>query len=134
MISIVIITHGNLGRELIKTAEQIVGAQSAITAVSLIKEDLPTLCQQIGALLDSMDSPEGTLILTDMLGGTPCNASLPFSTKHHIEIISGVNLYMVLSALLNRANLGLAELAKRVIHDGQKNIANARELFLKRMQ
>jgi PTS system mannose-specific IIA component len=134
MIKLLIITHGNLGREVLVTAENIVGKQEDVQVVNVTREDLQTMCRQTGEILNAIENPEGTLVLTDMLGGTPCNACLPFSTDHKIEIITGLNLYMMLSALLNRRTLALDELAKKVLCDGQKNIANAREIFLNKLR
>ena len=69
-----------------------------------------------------------------MLGGTPCNACLPYSNNDKVEIVSGVNLYMLLSAFINRKNMSVKDLAAKVISDGQKNIANAKDLFLKKLK
>ena len=77
---------------------------------------------------------QSLLILTDMFGGTPCNSSVPFCTVHHVEIVTGTNLYMVISSFINRKIMPLEELAKKVIDDGKKNIANAKELFLKKLK
>lgn len=135
MISVMIITHGALGQELRRTAELIIGKQDDTEVLTLTPQDsLATMSKRIGEILDRTASPDGTLILTDMLGGTPCNASLPFSTTHQIEIISGLNLYMLIAAFMNRPHLPLADLAQKVLHDGQKNIANAREIFLSKLK
>jgi PTS system mannose-specific IIA component len=135
MIRILIITHGELGKELVKTAEIIVGKQEEVEVLGLTQQDsLVSMCKRTGEILDKMNSTDGTLILTDMLGGTPCNSSLPFSTSHKIEIISGVNLYMMLSSFLNRNTMKLEDLAQKVLMDGQKNIANAKEIFLKKLK
>lgn len=135
MIGIMIITHGELGKEMRRTAELIIGTQDDTEVLTLTPQDsLATMSKRIGEILDRAAPPEGTLILTDMLGGTPCNASLPFSTTHQIEIISGLNLYMLIAAFMNRPHLPLAELARKVLLDGQKNIANAREIFLSKLK
>jgi len=85
-------------------------------------------------MLQGMAGTDGVLIMTDMLGGTPCNACLPLCTTYKIEIISGLNLYMLLSAFINRKNMPLEELVKKVISDGIKSIANAKEIFLQKMK
>jgi PTS system mannose-specific IIA component len=89
---------------------------------------------RVGEILKNIQNSDGTLILTDMLGGTPCNACLPFSTDYKIEIVSGMNLYMLLSAFINRSNLDLKGLTIKAISDGQRNIANAKEIFLKKLK
>jgi len=135
MIKILIITHGELGREMLRTAETIIGVQEEIDAITLTPQDsLATMSARVGEILKGIKSSDGTLILTDMLGGTPCNACLPFSTDYNIEIVSGVNLYMLLSSLINRTHLDLKGLAVKVISDGQRNIANAKDIFLRKLK
>jgi mannose PTS system EIIA component len=135
MIRILIITHGELGREMLRTAEMIIGKQEDVDTLTLTAQDsLATMNVRVGEILKNIKNSEGTLILTDMLGGTPCNACLPFSTDYNIEIVSGTNLYMLLSAFINRANLDLKGLAVKVISDGQRNIANAKDIFLKKLK
>jgi mannose PTS system EIIA component len=134
MIKILVITHGNLGKVFIETAESIVGQQQDANYLNLAAEDsLSSLSQRTEEYLQSHQEQDGVLILTDMLGGTPCNACLPLSTKYKVEIISGINLYMLLSAFLNRNSLPLEELAKKVIIDGKKNIINIKEIFMKKL-
>jgi len=135
MIKILIITHGDLGREMLRTAEMIIGKQEEVETLTLTSQDsLATMHARVGEILKNINNAEGVLILTDMLGGTPCNACLPFSTDYNIEIVSGLNLYMLLSSFINRAHLDLKGLAVKVISDGQRNIANAKEIFLKKLK
>ncbi len=131
MIKIIIFTHGDLGQELLKTAESIVGKQKDALVFSLRVEDsLNSICKKFGELLDQNKNDDGILILTDMKGGTPCNASLPFSKDEKIEIVTGINLYMLISSFMNRPKLNINELAKKVIEDAKRNITNAKETFL----
>ncbi len=135
MIKILIITHGELGKEMLRTAEMIIGKQEEVEAMTLTTQDsLATMHARVGEILKGITTSDGTLILTDMLGGTPCNACLPFSTDYNIEIVSGLNLYMLLSALINRTHIDIKGLAVKVISDGQRNIANAKEIFLKKLK
>ncbi|MGA2090001.1 MAG: PTS sugar transporter [Endomicrobiales bacterium] len=135
MINILLITHGNLGQELLSTASLIIGQQTDVTVLSLSGQDsLSTMIAKTGEVLATMPGQDGTLIFTDMLGGTPCNASLAFAADYPIVIVTGVNLYMLISACTNRTTLNLQELAAKVIADGKKNIANAKEIFLKRIK
>lgn len=134
MIKIIIMTHGDLGKELIRTSESIIGRQENFIILGLSQEDsLAAMCQRVKDVLE-INSKDGALVLTDMLGGTPCNACLPFSRDYKVEIITGVNLYMVISSFVNRASMSLEELSKKVMADGKKNIANAKELFVKKME
>ncbi|MBN1823600.1 MAG: hypothetical protein JW803_04710 [Endomicrobiales bacterium] len=135
MIKILIITHGELGMEMIKTAELIVGKQEDVETLSLTQMDsLAGMCKRVEEELSKIKSEEGILILTDMLGGTPCNACLPFCKDYNIEIITGLNLYMLISAFISRGQLRLPDLASKILSDGQKNIANAKEIFLKKLK
>jgi PTS system mannose-specific IIA component len=134
MIQIIIITNGELGGELVRTAEGIVGRQEGITVVTLKPEDsLATMCERTESIIRSIPPEDGALIMTDMLGGTPCNACLPFSQHGGVEIVSGVNLSMLLSAFINRRVLNLDQLVKKVMHDGVRSIANAKEMFMKKL-
>lgn len=134
MVKIVIITHGNMGKELLTTAENILGKQEETVVVSLGSDSLNSLCGQTEEILKQVNAEKGALILTDMLGGTPCNACLPFCGQYNIEIVSGINLYMLLSSFMNRSKMPVKELADKVIQDGRKNIANAKEIFLQRLK
>jgi mannose PTS system EIIA component len=135
MIRILIITHGELGKEMLKTAEMIIGKQEEVDTLTLSAQDsLATMHARVGDILKSINNSDGTLILTDMLGGTPCNAALPFSTDYNIEIVSGLNLYMLLSSFINRSHLDLKGLTVKALSDGQRNIANAKEIFLKKLK
>jgi PTS system mannose-specific IIA component len=134
MIKIIVITHGQLGSELIRTAESIVGKQEeAIILTLYANESLSTMCERVGEAIKDTDE-SGALIMTDMLGGTPCNACLPFCNTNNIEVVSGVNLYMILSSFINRNHMPLKDLASKVINDGKKSINNAKEIFLKKLK
>ena len=89
MINILIISHCDLTKELIKTTEVIVGKQENIFYIeqNIKDENLASLQQKIGEILKKINNESGTLILTDMLGGTPCNASILLSKNFNIEII-----------------------------------------------
>jgi len=135
MLRIVVITHGNFGMELLRTAEGIVGPQPDAVVITLNPhESLSGLCERVGQTVQVIANPDGILVLTDMLGGTPCNACLPFCAQARMEIISGVNLYMLLSAFINSKALSVEELAKKVVNDGKKNITNAKETFMARLE
>lgn len=134
MIKILVITHGRFGEEIVRTAESIVGRQEGVTVLVLNHdESLATMCKKTEQHL-APPEPDGILILTDMLGGTPCNACLPYCTADTVEIVSGLNLYMLLSAFMNRGHLKVQDLAKKVLGDGRKSVANAKEIFLQKLK
>ncbi|HBU68858.1 MAG TPA: PTS galactitol transporter subunit IIBC [Elusimicrobia bacterium] len=135
MIKILVITHGSFGTEMVRTAENIVGKQDHVGVIAVNPEDsLSIMCKRTAETLESMESDKGILIFTDMLGGTPCNACLPYSINKNVEIVSGVNLYMLLSAFINRKNMDIKELVKKVLADGAKSITNAKELLIQKMK
>ena len=137
MINILIISHCDLTKELIKTTEVIAGKQENIFYIeqNIKDENLASLQQKIGEILKKINNESGTLILTDMLGGTPCNASILLSKNFNIEILTGVNLPMILSAVFaSRTAQTAKDLADKVLADGKKSIVNAKHMLLERMK
>lgn len=137
MIKILIVSHCGLTEELIKTAEVIAGKQENLFSIQKTIDDdnLCSLQERISKILEEINDEKGTLILTDMLGGTPCNASVPMCQKFNIEVLTGVNLPMLLSALFtSRTAANVKELADKVLSDSKKSIVNAKELLLERLK
>jgi mannose PTS system EIIA component len=97
MIGKLILTHGGLARELLSAAQTISGRLSNFEAVSLDWNDgIEEAKAQISAAIERLDQGQGVLILTDMYGGTPCNVATAFQQVGKVEILTGVNLPMVL--------------------------------------
>ncbi|MDR1696439.1 MAG: PTS sugar transporter subunit IIA [Endomicrobium sp.] len=136
MIKIVIAAHGELAKELVNSAEMIAGKQPNLYAVNRGANDsLSQMQERIDSLLKSINEDDGVLILVDMIGGTPCNASAPMCRAFNTEVVAGVNLPMVLSALFACKTVGsAAELADKVLLDGQKSVINVKKLLLSRMK
>ncbi|MFA5975887.1 MAG: hypothetical protein WC859_06935 [Elusimicrobiota bacterium] len=134
MIGLIIITHGHFGRELLRTAEDIVGRQGHAVALSVTSEmGIDNLSAALESAFKTIDAPEGCLILVDMIGGTPCNSALLKTRSLPHEVVSGVNLYMMISSFTHRQMLDLKALATRVMEDGRKSIVLPKELLLKRL-
>ena len=130
MIGILVITHGELGRELIKAAEFIMGRREQITSLSVVSQTQPDqLSRQIKEAIQQVGGPEGVLVLTDMFGGTPNNISLTLWEEGKVEVATGVNLPMVIKALTSREKLSLVELASQVCSAGREAISVAGELL-----
>jgi PTS system mannose-specific IIA component len=127
MIGILIVTHSRLGEALIEAAELIVGSRpEAAAAVSIdLTQNVDRLRQKIADGLRQIRANEGTLILTDMFGGTPSNLSYSFLEEGRVEVISGVNLPMVIKALNARGKKPLPELAVELEAYGKKSISLA---------
>src|SRR5689334_12705459 len=103
MISIIIITHGQFGQELLRTAQDISGRQESVAALSVLPDTgVEGVSQALQETMQRFAAPEGALILVDMLGGTPCNTALLKTKDLNAEIVTGVNLYMVLSSFTHR--------------------------------
>jgi len=133
MIPLLIVTHGRFGEELLKTAEGIAGKQEKVEAITLLSsESKEALKEKILDSLQRLESKNGLLIFTDMVGGTPCNISLPIAKEEPIEVITGINLNMLTSAFAHRGHLNRFELAQKVSEDGRRAIVNAKEVFLKK--
>lgn len=127
MIGIVIVTHGRLGDSLVETAEFILGSRiEAITAVSInINEAPDELRGKIVRGIKTVSRKKGTLILTDMFGGTPSNLSYSFLEEGKIEVLSGVNLPILLKAVNSREKMELTKLSEILEIYGKKSISLA---------
>ena len=131
MIGVLIITHGNLGHELIKAAEMIKGDTRGIIPVSLdAKTGVDDIKKEIISAIKKADSGEGVLIMTDLFGGTPSNISLSFLKEEKVEVVTGVNLPMLLKISdIREEKKKLAEFANLVKVYGRKNIYLASEIL-----
>jgi len=127
MIGIVIVTHSGLGEALIQTAESVLEQPlEATTAVSVdLKESADKLRKKIGAGIKRVDEGDGVLILTDMFGGTPSNLSLSFLEEGRIDVLTGVNLPVLIRAAKMRKDNGLSKLAESIQTYGKKSISLA---------
>ena len=131
MIGILLVTHGKLAEELRAAALTIQPEIAAIVAVALewneIGEDAR---ERIAAGLTEADRGEGAVILTDMFGGTPTNLTLSFLKKDRVEIVTGVNLPMVLKcATLQDSGKPVGEIARLARDRGQRSICVASDLL-----
>jgi PTS system mannose-specific IIA component len=136
MVGVVIVTHCHLAEELIAAAELVVGEElKQFYPVSIDpKEDSEEIREKIIAAIRKVDGGGGVLILTDMYGGTPSNISLSFLEEKRIEVITGVNLPMLLKLATYKNEMSLEELAFFITDYGQKNINLASEVLKKRVE
>ena len=128
MIGIVIVRQSQLGDALIGAAEFIIGNRpEAIESVSIdLSESAEKLRAKIARGIKKVEGQEGILILTDMFGGTPSNLSYSFLEEGHIEVLSGVNLpILIQAASLRDKNMKLDELAANLEVFGKKSISLA---------
>ncbi len=131
MIGIIIVTHHSLARHLKETAEQIVGPLPEIESFSISQQDdVEEVKKNLGAAINRMKKNGlDVMILTDMFGGTPSNISLSFFEPERVEIISGVNLPMVLKLAAEQQKQNLSELTNYITEYGRKNIFSAIEFL-----
>ncbi len=134
MIGVLITTHGNLGSELIKAAELIRGSLKGIIPISVDQtKGVEDLKKEISAAMKKLDQGQGVLILTDLFGGTPSNISLSFMKEGKVEVITGVNLPMLLKLPDIREGMSLKEFAQNIKDYGIKNISLASEILNKKV-
>ncbi len=126
----VIVSHGQVAGELLAAAEAVVGTLSHITAVSIgWHDDVETAKDEIARAIAKVSEGAGVLLLTDMFGGTPTNISAMFIKENEVEIVTGVNLPMVIKLASQNKELTLIELAKDVEEQGKQAIYRTSELL-----
>lgn len=129
MIGIVVATHGNLGIELLESAQMIIGPVKNACPVSVTPDkSMEDIRSAISDAVDEVGTDgHGVMIVTDMFGGTPANVSMTFLESENIEILTGVNLPMLLKFFNSQESLGLDELAGILKSYGRQSIALASE-------
>ena len=127
MIGILLVTHANLGSTLIETVEFILASQQDhLSSVSInIKEDPDSLRKKIKKEISKVKTENGVIILTDMFGGTPSNISYSFLEEGQVEVISGVNLPILLKAVTSRTKMNMETLTLALVEHGKKSISLA---------
>jgi len=134
MVGVVVVTHGNLSRDLLEVTELIVGACPNIVPVTIAPEEgISDIAKKVESAIKDADKGTGTLILTDLFGGTPSNVSLSFLEENKVEVLSGVNLPMMIKIATHSEHSGLKELSKLAKNAGKKNISLASEIMRKKV-
>ena len=129
-IGVVIVTHYRLGDEFLQALRLIVPEAPEFYAVAIEPtQSVEEMRSRIAAALEAADRGEGVLILTDMFGGTPSNISLSFLEEHHVEVVTGVNLPMLIKLATLGESKSLEDLAAFIKQYGQRNISVASELL-----
>lgn len=133
MIGLVVATHGHLGSELLASVEMIIGPVRNARSVSITQDNsMEDIRAAIDKAVKEVDADgAGVIIVTDMFGGTPANVSMTFLEAQSVEVLTGVNLPILLKFFNSQENLGLDELAGILKSYGQQSIALASE-YLKR--
>ena len=126
MIGALVVTHGQLGQELVAAAEMIVGEIAHIRAISIgWHDDVNEAQKDIERRIAELDGGKGVLVLTDMFGGTPSNIAFALYEPGKIDIVTGVNLPMIIKIVSQKEADSLESLARTVRDQGRRSIATA---------
>ncbi len=122
-VSVITITHNNIGEEIYKTSCMIFASCLANYQHIGLKSsfDLDKLADKVEGLITKLDTGDGVLILTDIVGASPCNLACRFSDYKNVNIISGLNLAMMLK-VANKNHLPLKKLSKEVLQAGRNSV------------
>lgn len=127
---VVIVTHYRLGEEFLQALRLIVPDAPSFQAVSIDpKQSVAEMRESIAAALRQVEGPDGALILTDMFGGTPSNMGLSFLEEHRVEVVTGLNLPMLIKLATMTEQRPLEDLATFIKEYGQRNIRVASEIL-----
>jgi PTS system mannose-specific IIA component len=130
MIGVVIVTHGKLAHEFRAALEHVVGPQEQIETISIgPDDDLDARRADMLSALDSVDSGEGVVVLTDMFGGSPSNLAISAMERPSVEVIAGVNLPMLVKLASVRGDAGLDETIMKAQEAGRKYISVASQIL-----
>ncbi len=130
MIGVVVVTHGQLAIELLNAAEMIVGDLPQFTAVSIgWHEDVNDAREYIAQAIGRVQGDKGVLLLTDMFGGTPSNLVMTFLAADRVEVITGVNLPMLIKLASLSSALDLLAVAREMRDHGRSAIWVASDLL-----
>ncbi len=130
MIGLLLVTHCDIGREILRAAEMILGPLEAADWLSITTlAESEILIGSIAKKIKDLDQGSGVIILTDMFGGTPCNISIPFMEEDRVEILTGVNLPMVLAIAKKRGSMDIKELVAEALSFAREKIYKVGDLM-----
>jgi PTS system mannose-specific IIA component len=130
MVGILIVSHGRLAEALISSVQFLVGNLQKIRGVSIWPKDKgKEVRDRIQKEIEEVDDGDGVVILTDVLGGTPTNLSLSFLKEEKVEVVTGVNMPMLLTLSSYRKGRSLREIGKLVKKSGRRSIVLAKEVL-----
>jgi PTS system mannose-specific IIA component len=130
MIGVVVVTHGQLANELVNAAEMIVGDLPQFAAVSIgWHDEVNDARADIAQAIERVQGDSGVLVLTDMFGGTPSNLGMTFLDSHRVEVITGVNLPMLIKLASLASSKDLLGAAREMRDHGRSAIWVASDLL-----
>lgn len=122
-IGIIIVAHGKYGGAILKTAEEIIGPLEDCVSISVdVAHDVEESVRRLNDATERLNVGEGVIVLTDMFGGTPTNLALSLPKKYKVEVVTGVNLPMLLKVCENRRDTDLQTLAAMAGEAGKNGI------------
>jgi PTS system mannose-specific IIA component len=129
MVGLVVVCHEDMAVELVKATEMIVGKIEAVATVSVKQDSAPEMLRaEIEGAIKKVDGKKGVMLFTDMFGGTPSNIALAF-LGDTVEVVTGVNLSMMIKFANHRDEKPLPELAKLVQEAAQKSVVIASQML-----
>jgi PTS system mannose-specific IIA component len=135
MVGILLVTHLNLGKELIASAEFIMGKLEGCKSLSVdAAKEVAVVRKEIKEAIAQLDLGDGVLILTDMFGGTPANISLSFLKENQVEVLTGANLPMLMKLYNARQGKTLPEISQLIKNTGLRSISLASEILQKQVK
>ncbi len=132
MIPLIVVTHGEFGSYLIEAAEGIVGRQEAgVRSIGISSRvTVEEVSRKLKSALEEVGGEEGVVIAVDMPGGTPCNVVMPLIHKRSdVRVLSGLNLYMLVTAFNHRQKLALDVLADKMLSAGRRSINDIQSML-----
>lgn len=130
MINLLLVTHGNFGKELLKSSELIIGNIENAESISFeYGNSFEELLNKVGEAVERL-SKDDLIIFTDMYGGSPFNAVARVSNNRNFYHITGINFPLFIDIAVNRDTYSLEEIAEKIIKNGKKSIVFVNEKFL----
>jgi len=130
MIGIILVTHGSFGEELVNTAEMIVGKQDCVETIAMqYGSSLSEVADEIEKSIEKYEAA-GSIVFTDMFGGSPSNISMAYLGSKNVEVVSGVNLPMLIKAFsVRKENKSLTAICDDCAESGKSSIIVAGQLL-----
>ncbi|KWV90465.1 PTS sugar transporter subunit IIA [Erythrobacter sp. YT30] len=130
MIGLILVTHGRLAEQFVEAMEHVVGAQEAVATVCIgPNDDMEERRADIAQAISDVDRGSGTIILTDLFGGTPSNLAISLLEKGRVEVIAGINLPMLIRLAGARKSMSVIEAVEAAQTAGRNYITVASELL-----
>lgn len=129
-VGVVIVSHHEIGKELLKATESIVKENLSFKSVAIFPSyTLESSQKKILEAVKEVDQGHGVLILSDLFGASPCNACLPVLKRGEVELVTGMNLPMVIKLFSLQQEMSLESLVNFIVDYGQKNIRRATDVL-----